>query len=149
MRIHGIALLGMALGMMAAPLASASEPETGRLIELGRQRYLQYCASCHGLKAKGDGLLAEVLKNAPADLTLLAAKNGGVFPEQAVHRFIDGRNVAPSHGAREMPVWGEQLGLEVPGGQSTARDAYAKSRIQLILTYLKAIQGEGARAERR
>ena len=36
-----------------------------------------YCASCHGTDAKGDGPMAKSLKVKPADLTRIAARNGG------------------------------------------------------------------------
>src|ERR1700758_1504141 len=50
----------------------------------GRQMFDAYCASCHGQGGKGNGPAAPALKAPPTDLTQLAAKNGGTFPEQHV-----------------------------------------------------------------
>jgi mono/diheme cytochrome c family protein len=47
--------------------------------DVGKSEYLSSCGSCHGNDAKGKGPLADQLKVAPADLTQLAKKNGGVF----------------------------------------------------------------------
>ena len=55
--------------------------------------------------AKGDGPVSKDLKTRPADLTVLAKKNNGVFPFNAVYQIIDGREPIASHGTREMPIW--------------------------------------------
>jgi mono/diheme cytochrome c family protein len=74
--------------------------------DIGKIEYQSNCASCHGVGAKGDGPISGELKKRPADLTVLAKKNGGVFPLDSVYRIIDGREEIASHGNREMPVWG-------------------------------------------
>jgi hypothetical protein len=45
-----------------------------------------------------------VLKTPPADLTVLAKRNDGVFPIAAVNEIIDGRMLIAAHGNREMPA---------------------------------------------
>jgi mono/diheme cytochrome c family protein len=45
--------------------------------ERGKQTFLEYCAACHGVSAKGDGPAASALKIPPEDLTTLAAHNKG------------------------------------------------------------------------
>jgi len=72
----------------------------------GRQMYDAYCASCHGQGGKGNGPAASALKMPPTDLTQLAAKNGGTFPEAHVAEVIKGDSMMPAHGSKEMPVWG-------------------------------------------
>ena len=47
----------------------------------GRDSFEFYCASCHGTRGKGDGPIASALKVAPSDLTSLARRNRGAFPE--------------------------------------------------------------------
>src|SRR5438128_11787607 len=66
-----------------------------------------YCASCHGKSAKGDGPLAESLRYRPADLTLIAKRNGGKFDPEKVYRIVDGREPVKDHGGTDMPVWGD------------------------------------------
>jgi mono/diheme cytochrome c family protein len=75
----------------------------------GEAEYLNSCAVCHGLEGRGDGPLGEALMKRPADLTRLSRENGGEFPYTRVFAVIDGRNVVPSHGKRDMPVWGRQF----------------------------------------
>src|SRR5215472_18400281 len=72
----------------------------------GRQMYDAYCASCHGQGGKGNGPAASALKATPTDLTQLAAKNGGAFPESHVAQVIRGDSMMAAHGSKEMPVWG-------------------------------------------
>jgi len=69
--------------------------------------YKAYCASCHGIRGKGDGPVAAQLKTPPPDLTRIAARNHGKFPRDRVERIIAGDTAGPdAHGTREMPVWG-------------------------------------------
>jgi mono/diheme cytochrome c family protein len=74
--------------------------------DVGQTEYLSSCGACHGSDARGRGPMADQLKVAPADLTQLAKKNGGIFPVNAVYEKIDGRQEVKAHGTREMPVWG-------------------------------------------
>ena len=73
---------------------------------IGATLYHIHCASCHGESGRGDGLVGKALRTPPADLTTLAAKNGGIFPEAMVSDFIDGTRDVLAHGPRTMPVWG-------------------------------------------
>lgn len=68
--------------------------------------YVAYCAACHGKEGKGDGPAAEALKVPPPDLTTLAKKHGGSYPSDRVASVIMGDLRLPSHGSKDMPVWG-------------------------------------------
>ncbi len=72
----------------------------------GSEMYLAYCASCHGPKGLGDGPVAQHLKTAVPDLTLMAAQNKGVFPRDHVAKVIRGEAGTQTHGLKDMPVWG-------------------------------------------
>ena len=71
--------------------------------------------------------MSNELKKRPADLTVLAKRNNGVFPLNSVYRIIDGRDTIASHGTREMPVWGyrfvppQHFDLNLPTTISTRR----------------------------
>jgi mono/diheme cytochrome c family protein len=98
-----IALAAAGVALMTFPIDSAAQP--GR--DYGKREYDSNCAVCHGKLGKGDGPFAAALANKTgADITMLAKKNGGVFPIQHVTEVIDGRREVKSHGPRDMPVWG-------------------------------------------
>jgi mono/diheme cytochrome c family protein len=103
--------------------------------DTGSRLFRTYCASCHGTTGRGNGPVADLLRRMPPDLTQFTRRNGGVFPSERVYRIIDGRDV-PSHGDREMPVWGDAL-REAPGGGTAAA---VKARIDAIVRYLAGIQ---------
>ena len=55
--------------------------------DLGRYEYEAGCAACHGDDGKGGGPVAPSLTKAPANLTIIAKKNNGVFPLSATINF--------------------------------------------------------------
>jgi mono/diheme cytochrome c family protein len=104
--IAASALFGLAA---AQPKPDQLSPETVRLIDSvdGPALFKAYCAVCHGTDARGAGPMSVSLKVAPADLTRIAARNGGVYPQMRVERIISGEELVPGgHGTRAMPVWG-------------------------------------------
>ena len=76
----------------------------------GKQMYVNYCASCHGVNGKGDGPAAAALKMPPTDLTVLSRNNHGEFPETHIVAVLQYGTEFPSHGSVEMPVWGPIFG---------------------------------------
>jgi mono/diheme cytochrome c family protein len=125
----------------ASPPAAASAsavPGDPVLAELGAESFQRYCASCHGATAHGDGPAAGALKRPPADLTRIAARRGGAFPEGEIARFIDGRYGVDAHGSREMPVWGERLGERIP--EPGVSEEVVRGQIAVLIEYLKGIQ---------
>jgi mono/diheme cytochrome c family protein len=94
-----------------------------------------YCAVCHGKDGKGAGPAVSALKVAPPDLTQLAAKNQGKFPEDSVYMVLtEGSNIV-AHGSEEMPVWGDLFRSLHPG-----RADIVQLRIANLTHYLKTIQ---------
>jgi mono/diheme cytochrome c family protein len=77
----------------------------------GKYWYVSYCASCHGTSGKGDGSVAKVLTQKPADLTALAAANGGEFPTARVMVTIDGRREDAAHGPETCQYGEGRCGL--------------------------------------
>lgn len=132
-------LLALVIGAAGAAHAQATikhEPAPYTSPIKGSEMYAVYCAPCHGVAGKGDGPAAYALKSHPTDLTKLAAKNGGKFPEAAVLNSIRGDTGAPpqSHGSVDMPVWGRVF-------QSISRtDTDANLRLVNLVAYLKGIQ---------
>jgi copper transport protein len=62
---------GVAAGVSGATgdrgVGTSRVPVTAASIALGRQVYVQHCASCHGLSGRGDGPAGVVLRPRPAD----------------------------------------------------------------------------------
>jgi mono/diheme cytochrome c family protein len=107
----------------------------------GEAEYLNSCAACHGLEGRGNGPLAALLTKRPADLTRLSEKNGGTFPYDRVVQVIDGRDVLPLHGSREMPVWGRQfLEEDTKTYGSEGGEIVTAERIRGLADYLKTLQ---------
>lgn len=113
-------------------------------VDIGRLEYESNCASCHGLRGKGDGPMKAHLVKAPSDLTTVAKRNGGAFPNQLMWEVIDGRtsNEIGAHGTRDMPVWGavfRRQAMQFPG-MAQQPEWYVRGRIIALLDYLDRLQ---------
>jgi mono/diheme cytochrome c family protein len=114
-------------------------------VGLGRTDFKENCASCHGVSGKGDGPVHSFLVKPPSDLTTIARRNGGAFPQELMWEVIDGRwsgEVGP-HGSREMPVWGNEFkarAMTQPGDLPRTAEWSARNRIVSLLKYLETIQ---------
>ena len=75
----------------------------------GAALYAEYCAACHGTGGRGDGPAASGLSARPADLTRLAASNGGAFPVVAVMGKVYGYSRGQGGGGGPMPEFGPLL----------------------------------------
>jgi len=101
----------------------------------GQEMFVAYCASCHGKDAKGTGPAASALKQAPADLTALAKKNNGKFPELKIYDAIKGDSNTPAHGSKDMPVWGT-----VFQSLSHGDSGQVQLRISNLTKYIESLQ---------
>jgi hypothetical protein len=100
----------------------------------GRDLFEFYCATCHGRDARGGGPAAAALRTPPPDLTMTAARNGGVFPKTRVEALVAGERDLPAHGSREMPVWGPIFGA------LDQNDRMNRVRLANIVDYIASIQ---------
>jgi mono/diheme cytochrome c family protein len=121
--------------MLASALAVFSPCGFAEDIDFGKVSYESSCATCHGQSGRGDGPVSAELRTKPSDLTLIAKRNGGVFPAEILYRIIDGRKTIRAHGTYEMPVWGPVFLRSDP-------EDVARSRILAIIAYLKSLQLE-------
>lgn len=124
-----------ALILIAAGTATAQADPS--VEQSGKDRYMQYCAVCHGDGATGDGPFANLMTTRPADLTQLAAKNNGEFPFGRIYDAIDGRNMLTAHGTTDMPIWGRELKDAGLGGETGLR-----GRLLETVVYLRSIQAK-------
>jgi mono/diheme cytochrome c family protein len=135
-----LAILVIALfGAPAVVEAQVPQPFLGDSL-VGRDSFAAYCATCHGVEARGDGPLARELKRVPADLTMLATRNHDVFPRERVTAVLTGvsRPIA-AHGPTEMPIWGSLF-------RAFESDARARVRIDNLVSYLETVQTKSGRS---
>ncbi len=136
MRESGYLLAVLALSALVVATPAASQETT--VADVGRGFFQQYCSGCHGLDGKGDGAFVPYLKAPPADLTTIAKRRGGTFPETEIAEIIDGRRRFPAHGTSEMPIWGQRFADAAPSPQ--AKLASARGQVIVIVAYLRSIQ---------
>lgn len=121
-----------------AEVRTKSDAASEVVVQIGRESYLQYCASCHGADGRGGGAVAPALKNPPSDLTHLAARRKGRFVEKEVASLIDGRDMPAVHGTREMPVWGKRFSEKLGGGE--LGEESVRGQLLVLIEYLRSIQ---------
>jgi mono/diheme cytochrome c family protein len=128
--------------VLATGCGSLPETETPPLS--GAELFGQHCSACHGAQADGQGPVAQVMRVTVPELRSLSRRNGGIFPQDSVRAYIDGRELPPAHGDRYMPVWGQVLSF--PDGQGEESGAPSERRIQsritAIVDFLLTIQYE-------
>lgn len=146
----GIAGAALALSIPGISIANEGAPTP----ETGRSDFFSKCAECHGADGKGKGPMSSKLKIEPADLTILAKRNNGVFLANEIYRKIDGRYGVGSRPGSAMPIWGCRRGsppdlkrkVEKPRPLDSLLDLSCDSetrireRISAIVDYLSQIQ---------
>jgi hypothetical protein len=76
---------------------------------------------------------------APSDLTTLSKANEGRFPFEQVLEIISGNELMPAHGARDMPIWGQEFEHEAETRGVDAR-SLVRGRMLELVSYLQYIQ---------
>lgn len=119
----------------------AAAPALAQDLGSGERNFNVHCAGCHGPDATGDGVATMLLDAVPPDLTLLTARNGGVFPRAEVVYQIDGRAQASAAHVDEMPNFGPLLEGEVVALKTAAGQPILTSvAIAELVAWLEAIQ---------
>ena len=130
----------LALGALCVAATTAAQPR----MDYGRVEYEAHCAICHGTSGRGNGEMRRFLTLPPSDLTTMAKRNGGAFPNQLAWDIIDGRGPTEigAHGTRTMPLWGQRYRQEALSQAITAGEPewYVRNRIVALLDYLARIQ---------
>jgi mono/diheme cytochrome c family protein len=102
----------------------------------GKDLYREYCAVCHGADGKGAGPAAEALKKSPTDLTQMARRHEGRFPETDVLKTLTGERSITAHGSSDMPVWGAVF------RNMSSNPGLTQSRIHALLQYVEEMQAK-------
>jgi mono/diheme cytochrome c family protein len=115
------------------PIQESPLPST--YVPPGKQIYKEHCAACHGSDGRGNGPAARSLRKPPSDLTTLAKRHGGAFPEDYVTNVLRFGLGLSTHGSSEMPVWG-------PIFQELEHynEAAVRQRIKNLCEYFESIQ---------
>jgi mono/diheme cytochrome c family protein len=103
----------------------------------GEQMFKQYCATCHGADARGNGPLATMLKTPPPDLTTLSKRHAGKFPYDYVANVIEFGPGVSAHGSSDMPTWGPIFRFFDKRNEKVVRQ-----RIKNLCDYLASLQGK-------
>jgi mono/diheme cytochrome c family protein len=130
--------IAVALLVVAGMWATRAIADESPAAQMGHNLYSEHCQICHGLRGKGDGEFVDVLRIPPADLTEIAKRRSGVFPEVEVREIIDGRRKVRAHGSSGMPIWGRAFGVQGPAG--SASEQAIRDKISSLVEYLKSIQ---------
>ena len=101
----------------------------------GKQTYREYCASCHGEDGKGMGPAASALRMPPSDLTTLAKRHAGKFPEDYVAEIVRLGKPIQAHGSSDMPVWGP-----IFSARDNFNEMAVRQRIKNLCAYLATLQ---------
>ncbi|HXI92860.1 MAG TPA: cytochrome c [Blastocatellia bacterium] len=134
-KVIAIGTLVFSLVLVLGSVISAQNRTSGApspYVEKGHRLFKQYCATCHGITAKGEGPVAAALKVGPPDLTALQ-KPGEKFPFNRVETKIDGEKDVTAHGTNKMPVWGTVF-KRTSGELQRHADVYALAK------YIESIQ---------
>ena len=134
-----VLVLAIVTGIAGAPGGAAAQAQrrTPLVIDslVGSDLFTFYCATCHGADARGSGPLAPALRTPPADLTVIARRNGGQFPRSRITAYVSSEEPGVvAHGSRAMPVWGPIFRA------LDASDVRTKMRIENLVSYLESIQ---------
>lgn len=93
-------------------------------IKKGEAHYQFLCANCHGDKADGTGIYAQILKYSPTNLTNLQ-KSGNETIAERVLKAMSGRHQVGEGQKKNMPVFSDDIEI---------------NRVYEIVKYLKSIQ---------
>lgn len=116
--------------------------------DIGKEEFESRCAACHGMDARGTGgIIANLFRDTPKNLTLLAKENGGAFPFSEVYQSIDGRREIAGHGSSQMPLWGRYFedkvrreGIQNPTPMEEQESKLVQGRILSLVYYLQSVQ---------
>lgn len=128
-----VLVLGAAGAQNKPAVNKVTAPRT--IASSGKQTYKQYCASCHGADARGNGPAVFVLKTPPPDLTTLAKRHDGKFPYEYVYDVLRFGTRIVAHGSSDMPIWGP-----IFGSMDNYDEAAVRKRIKDLSDYLASLQ---------
>jgi len=134
-RVENLVNYIQSIQSIPSPQENSGKKASAQNVPSGAQLYKQYCADCHANDLKGNGPAPYPFKDYPPDLTTLARRHGGKFPDEYVIDVLRHGVPIPAHGPAEMPIWGMDFRA---GGQ--ADEAQVTLRITSLKDYIKSRQ---------
>jgi mono/diheme cytochrome c family protein len=138
------AILSVTLMVLLVSFAAAGPRQDKKAAHLpgsipvsGLQLYKSYCAVCHGNDLKGNGPISPDFKNPPSDLTTLAQRHEGKFPDAYVEDVLRNGVKKPAQGKTEMPTWGP-----IFASISGTDPELVSIRIVNLTNYIKSMQAK-------
>lgn len=146
--VIGVSEFALWVALSGSALADNVAGLDDNALKAAAQDFQSLCASCHGATGRGDGPAASALKVQPPDLTRIAQRNDGTFPDAFVWGKIWGLDMPVSHGTRDMPVWGSifieaALGKYIPLPSildAVQAGVRVNQRMDHLVKYLQTIQ---------
>jgi mono/diheme cytochrome c family protein len=131
-------LLGVlvAVGIASAQTIVKQVPAKPTVSVSGKVLYHEYCAVCHGQDGKGAGPAASALTPAPTDLTMIARKNNGRFPDEKILAILTGEANVTAHGSKDMPMWGAIF------NNMSSNPGMTQTRIHALLQFVEEMQAK-------
>jgi mono/diheme cytochrome c family protein len=133
--VTGLLLLMGVVAVTNARPAAEDQTLPSNYVPSGKLMFNEYCASCHGAMAEGDGPLSQFLKTPPANLATLTKRHGGKFPREYVTMVLEFGPGPTSHGTSDMPTWGPVFRYVDKRGERAVQQ-----RIKNLCDYLQTLQ---------
>lgn len=137
-RSHVLPVAVFLAGILLSTMGCEEQKARKAAVKEGEIYFKSYCAICHGENADGKGDMASMLDTPPMDLTTIAKRRGGVFPEDEIARIIATAERTPGHSLGEMPAWWETL----KKAENIDDPEIVRQKIENIVAYLKTLQKE-------
>lgn len=137
--MHSVKAAIAILGVISA--TSFMVPAQAQENVIGKDLFMTACATCHGAAGLGDGGFAQYMTVTPANLTVLAKNNHGVFPYLDVFQVVDGRTGVRGHAAGAMPIWGDVFSREIgETGSPYGSELRIRAKIVSLVDYIESLQ---------
>jgi mono/diheme cytochrome c family protein len=134
LRLNKVCVVFVSAALCSFVLLLPAQDVPSKKAPTGAELYAQHCAVCHGNDLQGAGPFPSPYRK-PPDLSRLARRHGGKFPEAYVSKVLRNGVTLPAHGPAEMPVWGSDF-----AAKERIDEAQVAERIRRLVSYLKAAQ---------
>ncbi len=85
---------------------------------------------------QGRGSRSERVDARPTDLTMIARKNNGRFPDEKILAILTGEANVTAHGSKDMPMWGAIF------NNMSSNPGMAQTRIHALLQFVEEMQAK-------